>query len=282
MLDLAKNPNAISSADSKILARLGYSRKDIQDLVKARSKVEYDVDGRLVDWNMDKWDNGIEQKMRDSIYNNIESSVLHPDGATLPMLLTDPDSWVAKISLQFMRFPIDSYEKLFLRGMSEMQGKQVAGVVSNFMLWTMVLSFRDALKVEDKQRYNDDDGMLFQDALKASSMVSGPMTLLDKAYTATTGDRIGSDYSPGSSMWGGAAGNIATKLYGGNLSGIAGVVQGHISNADAVRQYTGKVEEASGGSGANRPVVKNTDAPLKNTDVPKEPEDIIQELLEKE
>lgn len=243
LLDVAQNPAKLSAMDDKRLARLGLDRKDLQDIADARQHVEYDADGRLVDWHMENWKPEVHAKMRDAIYQHINSSILHPDGASLPMWITDPDSWIAKVTMQFMRFPMDSYEKLALRGVSEFDGKQMSGLVGNLAVWYMVTSFRDAIKVEDKQRYNGKDGNMtqFQDVISMSSMAGGPISMVSKAYTMGTGNIPGSDYSPGaSSTLTGAPGSVINKITEGKIPGLFGVVQDRIMEAKLIGDYSGE------------------------------------------
>ena len=242
LLDMAANPYKLSSMDDKKLARLGLDRQDLLKINEARAHVEYDVDDKLIDWHMEKWDPETHDMMRDALYEHINASILHPDAASLPMWITEPDSWIAKITMQFMRFPMDSYEKLTLRGLSEFDGKQVGSLVGNIALWYMVSSFRDALKLEDKQRYNGEDGakQQFQDVIAMSSLAGGPISMVSKAYSIGTGNILGSDYRPGaSSTLSGASGSVLDKATRGQAPGLYGVVQDRILEMKLLNDYTG-------------------------------------------
>ena len=96
-----------------------------------------------------------------------------------------------------MRFPVESYERLLLRGVQEADAKQLLALGGNVAMWTAILMAKDAIKDEEKQQYNKDDWetKLFKDSLLANSWTSFPVALADKAVGLATGKNLTNDYT---------------------------------------------------------------------------------------
>lgn len=192
----------LSAADKQRIYRMGLDENDLAMLKQIdSSKVKYDAQGTLDSFNFEEWDLDFGQKVQDALMRHVESTVLQPDGASLPMWMSDPNSPIARIMFQFMRFPISAYEQLSLRGMTEFDMKQTIGIGANIGLFTLLAQLKDI--GSDRPRYdlNTDEGL--QNMVMywmTNNYGTGPvLTMMERAYTLGTGHQPFSTYNQGSS-----------------------------------------------------------------------------------
>lgn len=226
LLQTAKLGN-LSKADMNRIYRMGLTEDDLAMLKDIDGKfVEYEADGSLKAFNFDKWDADFGQKVQDAMMRHTESTVLHPDGASLPMWMSDPNSPVARIMFQFMRFPIAAYEQLSLRGMTEFDAKQTMGIASNLALFTLLAQIKDFGDPTPRYDLNTEEGqknlMMY---MMTNNYGIGPiLTMMERAYTLGTGHQPFSTWNQGSSAMLGISG---TTLKNGQEA-ASGLVEGDV------------------------------------------------------
>lgn len=184
----------ISPTDMMRLGDMGF---DANDLINIRQTLKVGNDGRINNMDRKSWGK-LDQQITDGVMTMLDRTILHPNGATLPKLMTDANegSWVSKILMKFMRFPVESYERLLMRSIQEADAKQLIALGGNIAMWTLILSAKDALKDEEKQKYKGDEGMteLMKDSLLYNSWTSFPVAMSDKVYGAMTGENLTNNY----------------------------------------------------------------------------------------
>lgn len=174
----------ISKADLVKLEQMGFGIDDLDQIHRA---IQLDSKGNVdLSKELSAGDRAFRQKLDDALYNFRQSTVLEPSGATLPGWLADVNTnglWTSRVFFKFMNFPVESYERLLLNGIQHGDAKVVSGTLLNAAMWSMILTAKDAVKGEDKKQYEGDEGntKLMLDSLLYSSIISGPVALLDKA-----------------------------------------------------------------------------------------------------
>ena len=110
----------------------------------------------------------LDEEMQAAVQITMDRVILEPSGATLPAFMTDMSggAFIPRIFTKFMRFPMESIERMTYRGMQEMDAKRAIGIATNVAMWSAVLAAKDALRSEDKQIYaNEENHMtLLKDA----------------------------------------------------------------------------------------------------------------------
>ena len=184
----------ISDVDMMRINDMGF---DANDLVRIRDTLKVSTDGRINNMDRKSW-GVLDQELTDGLANMIERTILHPNGITLPKFMTDVDegAWISKVMMKFMRFPVESYERLLVRGLQEADAKQALAVAGNVAMWSAILMAKDALKEDDRKKYNKDDWeeQLFKDSMLNNSFTSGPTSLIDKVYGTFTGENLTNEY----------------------------------------------------------------------------------------
>lgn len=185
---------SISNTDMMRINDMGF---DADDLVKIRDTLKVDVNGRIGNMNRKSWGT-LDQQLTDGLAVMMERTILHPNGITLPKFMSDVNegAWASKILMKFMRFPVESYERLLVRGMQEFDAKQALALAGNVAMWAGILMAKDVLKDEEKQKYNKDDWetQLFKDSMLNNSATSAPIALMDKVYGGLTGENLTNSY----------------------------------------------------------------------------------------
>ena len=190
-LSVAKN---ISDTDLMRLQDMGF---DKADLPRIRKTLKVQPDGRIGNTDRKTW-GALDEEITAAVMTTVERTILHPNAATLPKFMTDMNSgqFLPRVMFKFMRFPFESYERLLIRGIQEADAKQMMAVAGNIAMWTMILSAKDALKEEDKQKYNGDDGttQLMLDSFLYNSFTSLPIAAGDTISGLATGENLTNDY----------------------------------------------------------------------------------------
>lgn len=159
--DLAK-ATTLSKAQTKRLSRLGLTTDDLVQF-RAQNKIEYDEKGHLVNYNFDKWsDIGFVDKIRAVVQTNVQEAVLQGDITRLPAFATTSNP-LAKLALQFMRFPIQAHEYIMLKSIDEMDARKAVGMATTIGVMGSFYSLREEALVqagfmdEKNKRYTWDD-----------------------------------------------------------------------------------------------------------------------------
>lgn len=185
----------ISNADLKRLEDIGWT-PDMLPRIKKTLRV--DANGRIGNMDRATWGK-LDEEITASVMTNVERTILHPNGATLPMFMTNMNEGqlVPRLMMKFMRFPVESYERLLVRGMQEADAKQLMGLVGNVAMWTAILSMKDAMRDPDRQAYVGDEGLnqLIIDSLLHNSVTSSIPSSLDLISGLTTGENLTNDYT---------------------------------------------------------------------------------------
>jgi hypothetical protein len=197
--------STISSSDKIKLEQMGFSVDDIPQLHRA---IKLDANGKVdLSKELSAGDAKFRERLDDALYNFRQGTILHPDGSTLPMVMTDVNeaAFLSKIFFKFMRFPMESYERLLLNGIQHADANVAVGAMLNTAMWSLILTAKDAVKDDDKKRYEGDEGglQLFKDSMMYNSIVAGPVAMTDKAlalagtslsgYETTTGGIVEKD-----------------------------------------------------------------------------------------
>jgi len=159
--DLA-NATKLSKTQSKRLSRLGLTTDDLAQF-KAQNKIEYDEKGHLINYNFDKWtDLGFVDKIRATVQTNVNEAVLQGDITRLPAFATTSNP-LAKLALQFMRFPIQAHEYIFLKTLDEMDARKAMGIVTTIGVMGSFYTLREQALIqagfmkEENQKYTWDE-----------------------------------------------------------------------------------------------------------------------------
>lgn len=232
----------VSKTDMKRVEDMGF---DASDFERIRTTLNVDASGKILNTDRKTWGK-LDEDIMLGVNTMVERAILHPNGITLPKFMTDfnEGQFFPRVMFKFMRFPVESYERMLGRGIQEFDAKQGLAIAGNVAMWSLILSAKDALKEEDKQMYSGKDGMnqLMTDSLVYNSWVAGPVSFADTALGLTTGETTqGYRYS---------IGGAATSDYRSALSGDfrIGVPFGSINIGDAFGsavQSLGLIEETN-------------------------------------
>jgi len=229
IVGIAKNLNP-STADLKRLAVYGLQTKDLDGIrhLVDTGVIKFDGAGHLKAFGFDKWDTALSDKIQSGLYTHMVNTVLHPDGATLPLFLTNND-FVGKIMFQFLRFPAAAHEKLMLRGLDLADARQAVGILSSLALFTLVAKTKDFLKGEDRfdldteEGVNNLTGYLIANNYMTASLAGGS----DLIYSLATGKSAWSDYTQGTASVLG----VTNATYGGFQRAIGSLQEGEVKTA---------------------------------------------------
>lgn len=204
----------ISKTDEMRLNDMGFG---LEDLGRIRDTLQVDGTGRIRNTDRKTWGK-LDDDLTMGINTLVERTILHPNGITLPKFMTDMDAgaFLPRIMFKFMRFPVESYERLLVRGIQEADAKQLMALGGNVAMWTAILAMKDAVRDEDKQRYADDEGInqLMIDSLLYNSWTSLPIAGIDTVSGLMTGETFFGDYRY---RFGGAVQSDIEKLQQGKM-----------------------------------------------------------------
>jgi len=224
----------ISKADMARLNDMGFDAKDLE---RIRTTLKVAPDGTIGNLDRKTWGQ-LDEDITLAVLTTVERTILHPDGATLPKFMTNMDAgqFVPRIMMKFMRFPIDSYERLLLRGIQQADAKQALAMAGNIGMWAAILSMKDAVKDEEDQHYSGDEGTnkLMMDSFMYNSVTGGAFAIANTTSGLITGQQMFSDYS---FSMGGAPIYDLKKLQSGDpaFSALGGKVNIGQAAADALR-----------------------------------------------
>jgi hypothetical protein len=182
----------ISSADMKRIEDMGF---DPNDLSRIRDTLKVQPDGRIGNMDRKSWGE-LDRELTAGAITTVERTILDPNGITLPKFMTNMEGSgiVPRVFAKFLRFPVESYERMLVRGMQEADAKQAIGFATNVGMWAGILAMKDALREEDKQQYTEDEGSLIKDALLYNSFTSSLIVGVDTASGLLTGENFTNDY----------------------------------------------------------------------------------------
>ena len=185
----------LSPTDLQRVLDMGFDTKDLEEL---RRVLQVDKDGNIGNMDRNTWGD-IDRKLTHAGLTTIDRTVLHPSGATLPKFMTNYEGGaiVPRLLMKFLRFPVESYERLLVRGLQNFDAKQLIALGANMGMWYLILQTKDAVREQTqgtsletgKPLYAGIDGQqkLLRDTLLSTSMVSAPTMLADRVYAALTG-----------------------------------------------------------------------------------------------
>jgi uncharacterized coiled-coil protein SlyX len=231
----------ISSADMKRIEDMGF---DPTDLSRIRDTLKVQPDGRIGNMDRKTW-GALDRELTAGALTTVERTILHPNGITLPKFMTNMEGSgiVPRVFAKFLRFPIESYERMLVRGIQEADAKQAIGFATNVGMWAGILAMKDALREEDKQQYTEDEGSLIKDALLYNSFTSSLVVGVDTASGLLTGENFTNDFRYNI---GGAVTSNLTAFQRGDVN--VRVPMGSINITDAftgVLQQLNLVEETN-------------------------------------
>lgn len=186
------------------IARLEGYGLTVNDLPKLREVMQVSDDGLIGNYEIKSFGD-LEQRVLDGLLESVDRTIMNGNGMTLPPFLTDSGTgtFVSKILFKFMRYPVESYERLLLRGIQEGDAQQIMSVALNTMIWTGVYMIKDAILPEEKKKYNGDDweGKLLKDSLMMNSWLGVlPMTA-DFVAGYGYGENVTNDFKPSNVVW---------------------------------------------------------------------------------
>lgn len=181
----------IAGADMKRLLDMGIGK---EELVMIKDRLGVTAEGRITNMDRSTWGE-VDDLLLRANRNMVNRMILHPDGATLPHIMTNYDfgGIAPRIFTKFLRFPVEAWERLVLRGLQEADIKQATAVLANTAMWYYILQAKDALKDPADQKYSalkGEEGKmeLFKDSMLANSYSAPVMTFADLIAGATTGE----------------------------------------------------------------------------------------------
>jgi hypothetical protein len=205
---LAAKGKTSNSGELKTLARLGFSEDDLVLLHKQFTQhSDFNEYGTLTNINASKWDKDTMDRMVTGINRDAQATILSPDGLTLPMWMSDPNSPLARITSQFLRFPIAAHEQLGMRSLSEANANKVISFATTTALFAAIGMVKDLNRDDEHKQYNLDteEGQtkLWAYAFSNTPQLAVASILLEK----------------GANVFG-------TTLTGGRTPGVSGVLLG--------------------------------------------------------
>lgn len=184
----------ISKTDEMRLNDMGLTKDDLPEIQRV---LQVDSTGRIGNMDRKSWGK-LDDKLTAGVMTMVERTVLHPNGATLPRIMTNMNEGqiVPRLFMKFLRFPMESYERMLIRGVQEADAKQLMALGGNIAMWTAILSMKDAIKPPDKQQYHGEDGTmnLMKDSFIYNSYTAMPLMLMDMGWGAVTGKTMTNDY----------------------------------------------------------------------------------------
>jgi len=210
MFQVAKK-KSLSLSEEKALARIGISRDDLQKLHKQRAYVQFNEGGNTITkLNTDKWDSDILDKFTRAIQNHTDSTILKPNGTNIPVWMSDPNSPLAKLTMQFTRYPMAAHEKLAMRGLDEANINQVISIATSSALFVAISQIKDLGRDKPLFDLDTEEGRkrAYLYAVSQTYMFGSSMLAIEKLASAA-GYSITGDRAPGMlNVIGGASGSM--------------------------------------------------------------------------
>lgn len=185
----------LSAVDIKMLNGMGV---DTSKLAMFRKVMNVADDGTIRNYDINTW-GALNEEMQRITWITQQETVLHPSASTLPKFMTDYDGGglVPRILAKFTRFPTASYESMLLRNIQEANANKLVGLAVNFGIASIILLARDAVKPEEKQRFDLDDEEKTTELWKHAALMTNatalPVLIMDTA-AQLTGQKTASGY----------------------------------------------------------------------------------------
>lgn len=189
---------SLSNADKIRLSKMGFLEEELPLIRK-----EYDLDDTGLIRNDNQENSVIGRRMVDGMLDSVDATIMSGNAMHIPSFMSDrgTNAWINTILFKFMRYPIEAYEKLLLRGIQEADARTIVSVGFNTMLFMLMYQVRDAMKPEEKKkRYDGEDGFanLVMDGIKMNSFIGAVPSLADFGYGTLTGKNLFDDKKAGS------------------------------------------------------------------------------------
>ena len=189
---------SLSKADKIRLSKMNILEEELPLVRK-----EFDLDETGLIRNDNQENSAIGRRMVDGMLDSVDATIMSGNAMHIPTFMSDRGSnaWINTILFKFMRYPIEAYEKLLLRGIQEADARTIVSVGFNSMLFMLMYQVRDAMKPEEKKkRYDGEDGFskLVMDGIKMNSFIGAVPSLADFGYGTLTGKNLFDDKKAGS------------------------------------------------------------------------------------
>ena len=169
IMDLALGTSKMTKANVKRMNTLGLDQADL-DYIK--SKITYKNGVPLL--NQSKWKGNMSEKFDRATMASVYQSILEPDGMTLPRSFSDGNNIIVReIFGKFLRFPIDSIEKIMAKGISEADARVFLGNSMNIVMWSNILMAKNYVNGGDRYDGEDGEQKLMMDSIMMSTIVGG-------------------------------------------------------------------------------------------------------------
>lgn len=184
--------NKLSRTDLQQLDDMGIT---VETLAKIKDKLAVSPEGLITNRNRATW-GGLDDTISRAGLLMLDRTILHPSGATLPKFMTNYElgGIIPRIFAKFLRFPVESYERLLVRGIQEADINKLSAVALNTALWSFILLAKDSLVPEEQQKYSQgtDEQMmdLMRMSLYSGSFTAFPTTVADKLVGVGTGEGL--------------------------------------------------------------------------------------------
>jgi hypothetical protein len=216
LVKMAKN------GDIKKFERLQIDAKSIKEIQTYKDKAfKYNKDGSIKDINLEVLPAHLQKMVDRAVSNASRLNILSGDKKHLPGLFSRPDDPFSQIFTQFLSFPVQAWDSLLLRGMTENKAKIGVAVISGVAISSLFALMNEEMKVQtgmmkDRDRKYDlttDEGMhnLGINAFKKGSMTASLSLVMDVIKPMFTGEKLGSTYRPGNTLFS-LAGPTAGRL----------------------------------------------------------------------
>jgi len=191
------------AGDIRKYERLQFDPSRIGELQSYANKVfKYDSKGRIEDIDLSKLPPDLQHQLDRAISNASRLNILIGDKKHLPSFMSDANNPVTALMFQFMSFPMQSWDSLLLKGLSENKTKLTVGISTGVMATTILSLAKDEMNYQmgwtDERKYDvsTDEGVeaLAMRAFKMGSYTASLGVAGDWLSQAITGKNLGSDY----------------------------------------------------------------------------------------
>lgn len=184
----------LSNADKVRLGKFGFTEEDLPAI---RKEMGLDDKGLVTNEHLEH--STLGNRILDGIQDSVDATVMSGSAMHLPTFMTDRgvNNWLSVLAFKFMRYPMEAYEKLLLRGIQEADARKIVMVGLNSMAFSLMFMLRDAMKSdEQKKRYEGDDGfaLLMRDSIAMNSYLGVIPSAVDFGWSTLTGENLTNDY----------------------------------------------------------------------------------------